>query len=58
MINGEKVEPGTVEQEGALWSPAQIIVNEDGTPELFLSTTPVTEDNTEDPGLWANQTLG
>jgi simple sugar transport system substrate-binding protein len=58
VVNGEPIEEGEVVQEGALWSPAQIIVNEDGTPELFLGTTPVTEDNTEDPGLWANQTLG
>ena len=58
QINGETVEPGTVTQEGALWSPAEIIINDDGTPELFLSTTSVTEENTDHPGLWANQTLG
>ena len=58
VVDGEAIEEGEVVQEGALWSPAVIIINEDGTPELFLSTTPVTEDNTEDPGLWANQTLG
>jgi ABC-type sugar transport system substrate-binding protein len=58
VVAGEAIEEGEVVQEGALWSPAVIIVNEDGTPELFLSTTPVTEENTEDPGLWANQTLG
>jgi simple sugar transport system substrate-binding protein len=58
VVNGEPIEEGEVVQEGALWSPAQIIINEDGTPELFLATTPVTEENTEDPGLWANQTLG
>jgi simple sugar transport system substrate-binding protein len=58
VVNGETIEEGEVVQEGALWSPAVIITNEDGTPELFLSTTPVTEENTEDPGLWANQTLG
>jgi simple sugar transport system substrate-binding protein len=58
VVNGEPIEPGQVVQEGALWSPAEIRINEDGTPEMFLSTTPVTESNTEDPGLWANQTLG
>jgi ABC-type sugar transport system substrate-binding protein len=58
VVGGETIEAGEVVLEGALWSPAQIIINEDGTPELFLSTTPVTEENTEDPGLWANQTLG
>jgi len=58
VVDGQVVEEGEVVQEGALWSPAQIIMNEDGTLELFLSTTPVTEENTEDPGLWANQTLG
>ncbi len=58
VVNGEPIEAGPVVQEGALWSPAEIRINEDGTPELFLSTTSVTEENTEDPGLWANQTLG
>jgi ABC-type sugar transport system substrate-binding protein len=58
VVDGQAIEEGEVVQEGALWSPAVIIINEDGTPELFLSTTPVTEENTEDPGLWANQTLG
>ena len=58
VVDGETIEEGEVVLEGALWSPAVIIINEDGTPELFLSTTPVTEENTEDPGLWANQTLG
>jgi simple sugar transport system substrate-binding protein len=58
VVAGETIEEGEVVLEGALWSPAVIIINEDGTPELFLSTTPVTEENTEDPGLWANQTLG
>ena len=58
VVDGEAIEEGEVVLEGALWSPAVIIINEDGTPELFLSTTPVTEENTEDPGLWANQTLG
>jgi ABC-type sugar transport system substrate-binding protein len=58
VVDGETISEGEVVQEGALWSPAVIIINDDGTPELFLSTTPVTEENTEDPGLWANQTLG
>ena len=54
-LNGQPVEESTVEKAGALWSPARIKINEDGTPELFLSTTAVTEENQDDPGLWANQ---
>jgi hypothetical protein len=46
-----------VVQEGALWSPAQIKINADGTPELFLSTTSATEANVNDPGLWGNKTI-
>lgn len=53
-LNGEKIEEGTVEQEGALWSPATIKTNSDGSNELFLSTVLVTSANVDDPGLWAN----
>lgn len=53
-LNGQPVEEGEVVQEGALWSPAKIKINPDGTPELFLSTTSVTIDNADHPGLWAN----
>lgn len=56
-LKGEPVAEGEVVQEGALWSPAQIKINEDGTPELFLSTTAATEANADDPGLWGNQAI-
>jgi simple sugar transport system substrate-binding protein len=56
-LNGQPVKEGPVVQEGALWSPAQIKINEDGTPELFLSTTSATEKNVDDPGLWGNKTI-
>jgi ABC-type sugar transport system substrate-binding protein len=53
-LNGQPVQEGEVVKEGALWSPANVIINADGTPELFLSTTSVTIDNADNPGLWAN----
>lgn len=56
-LKGEKIEEGEVIQEGALWSPAQIKINQDGTPELFLSTTSATPENVDDPGLWGNKTI-
>jgi ABC-type sugar transport system substrate-binding protein len=52
-LNGEKIEPGPVTQEGALWSPARIEDSDVG-PQLFLATTAVTKDNVDDPRLWAN----
>jgi len=55
VLNGEDPSEGEVVQEGALWSPAEIIFNAEGTPELFLATTLVTEENMNDPALWANQ---
>jgi ABC-type sugar transport system substrate-binding protein len=54
-LGGQPVQEGEVVQEGALWSPAHVIINADGTPELFLATTPVTIDNADNPALWANQ---
>ena len=56
-LGGQPVKEGPVVQEGALWSPAQIKINTDGTPELFLSTTSATEKNVDDPGLWGNKTI-
>lgn len=53
-LAGQPVEEGTVEQEGALWSPARIEQSDVG-PQLFLATTSVTPDNVDDPRLWANQ---
>jgi ABC-type sugar transport system substrate-binding protein len=54
-LNGETVEEGEVVQEGALWSPAKVVANADGTMELFLATTPVTEENVDNPDFWANE---
>lgn len=53
-LNGKPVVEGPFTKEGALWSPAVIKKNSDGTPEAFLSTTAVTAANAENPGLWAN----
>ena len=53
-FNGEMIEPGMVEQEGALWSPGRLEMTEIGL-QLFLSTTSITKDNVDHPGLWGNQ---
>ena len=51
---GEKIEPGQVFQEGALWSPGRLEMSDVGMM-LYLSTTSITKDNVEVPGLWGNQ---
>ena len=53
VFNGEAIEEGTVEQEGALWSPATIVKSDVGFM-LNLSTTKVTPDNADNPALWGN----
>ncbi len=53
-LNGTPIAEGEYAIEGALWSPAKIVKNADGSFEAFLRTTSVTIDNAEDPGLWAN----
>ena len=53
-FNGEEIEPGLVEQEGALWSPGRLEMTDVGF-QLFLSTTSITQANVEEPGLWGNQ---
>ncbi len=53
-FNGEAIEPGEVEQEGALWSPGRLEMTEIGMV-LYLSTTSITRDNVDVPGLWGNQ---
>ena len=53
-LNGETIEPGEVVQEGALWSPGRIAETDVGL-QLFLSTTSVTQENVDHPGLWGNQ---
>ena len=54
-LNGEAIEEGVVEKDGALWSPANVKLNADGSFELFLSSVLVTLENVDNPGLWANQ---
>jgi ABC-type sugar transport system substrate-binding protein len=53
-LGGKPVQEGAFTQAGALWSPAQIVKNSDGTPTCLLATTAVTAANDTDPGLWAN----
>ena len=53
-LNGEAIEPGTVVKDGALWSPAQLVMTDVGF-QLYLSTTDISIDNVENPGLWGNQ---
>ncbi len=53
-FNGEAIEPGEVVQEGALWSPGRLEKTDVGMM-LYLSTTSITRDNVEVPGLWGNQ---
>ncbi len=54
VLNGGTIEEGDVVREGAIWSPAKIIKNADGTMELFLATTLVNKDNISDPAIWTN----
>jgi ABC-type sugar transport system substrate-binding protein len=54
VLNGGTIEEGDVVVEGAIWSPAKIIKNADGTMELFLATTLVNKDNITDPAIWTN----
>jgi simple sugar transport system substrate-binding protein/ribose transport system substrate-binding protein len=53
-LNGEAIEPGTVVKDGALWSPAQLVMTDVGF-QLYLSTTDISIDNVDNPGLWGNQ---
>lgn len=53
-LNGKPVEEGEVVQEGAVWSPAHVKTNADGTKELFLATTKVTKDNINNHVIWTN----
>jgi ABC-type sugar transport system substrate-binding protein len=52
-LEGVEIKPGTVEEPGALWSPAKIQEVAVGL-ELQLATTLVTKENVDDPGLWGN----
>jgi ABC-type sugar transport system substrate-binding protein len=53
-MRGQPVAAGEVRREGALWSPARVVMSEVG-PELILATTSVTGENVDDARLWANQ---
>lgn len=52
-LKGDKIEPGVVTQDGALWSPARLEMSDVGL-QLFLGTTSVGKDNVDDPRLWGN----
>jgi ABC-type sugar transport system substrate-binding protein len=53
-LAGKPVQEGEVKQEGAVWSPAHVKKNADGTMELFLATTKVTPENIKNPVIWTN----
>jgi ABC-type sugar transport system substrate-binding protein len=53
-MKGDSIAEGEVQRDGALWSPARVVMSEVG-PELILATTSVTEKNMSDVRLWANQ---
>ena len=53
LINGENVKPGEVTQEGAGWSPSQIIEGSTGL-QLFINSWPVDKNNVDDTNLWGN----
>jgi ABC-type sugar transport system substrate-binding protein len=52
-LKGETVEPQTIEQQDALWSPARIEKADVGL-QLFLATTSVGKANVDDARLWGN----
>jgi ABC-type sugar transport system substrate-binding protein len=53
QLKGEAIEAGTYEEEGALWSPAEIFMSENGWM-MLLATSVVNKDNVDDPRLWGN----
>lgn len=54
MIKGEKIKAGTYTEEGALWSPAEISMADNGWM-MLLATSVVTKENVDDKRLWGNQ---
>jgi ABC-type sugar transport system substrate-binding protein len=54
VLNGQKIQAGTVTKEGALWSPATITDTDAGFV-CNLATTAVIKDNVDNPGLWGNR---
>jgi len=54
VFAGGQIEEGTVEKEGAPWSPASIVKSDTGFM-LNLATTSVDASNVDNPALWGNQ---
>ncbi len=53
VLGGKAIEAGVVEEEDALWSPAEVREGEYGM-EILLATTLVDQSNVDDPRLWGN----
>ena len=53
QIDGGTIEAQTYTQEGALWSPAEILMSENGWM-MLLATSIVTKENVNDDRLWGN----
>jgi len=53
QIEGGTIEAQTYTQEGALWSPAEISMSENGWM-MLLATSIVTKENVNDDRLWGN----
>lgn len=54
QLEGGEIEAGVYEEEGALWSPAEIFMGENGWM-MLLATSVVNAENVDDPRLWGNQ---
>ena len=54
QLEGGEIEAGVYEEEGALWSPAEIFMGENGWM-MLLATSVVNASNVDDPRLWGNQ---
>jgi len=52
-FDGKDTAEGEVAQEGALWSPAQVVMSDVG-PMLNLGTTKITSENADLTALWGN----
>lgn len=52
VFDGKSIEEGEFTEEGAIWSPAKVIENGDGTMELFLATVLVDESNIDTEVPW------
>jgi simple sugar transport system substrate-binding protein len=54
QIEGGTIEPGIYTEEGALWSPAEIKMADNGWM-MLLATSIVTKENINDDRLWGNK---